>query len=75
MTAEAGLVLAGNDGLPDAVRHELFTTAEVIAQQLAGSAIDVKVRFDSADGSERHPISGVYPALKLGSDAGEIGAA
>jgi hypothetical protein len=75
MTDDAGVVLAGNDGLPDSVRHELFTTAEVLAQLLAGSAIDVKLRFDAADGAEPHPISGVYPALKFGSDAKEMGAA
>jgi hypothetical protein len=75
MTDDAGLVLAGNDGLPDRVRHELFTTVEVIAQAVAGSAIDVRVRFDTADGAERHPVSGVYPALKVESDANEIGVA
>jgi hypothetical protein len=75
MTDDAGVVLAGNDGLPDRVRHELFTSAEVIAQSLAGSAIDVRVRFDAADGAERHPVSGIYPALKPGSDASEIGVA
>jgi hypothetical protein len=78
MTADAGVVLAGNDGLPESVRHELFTTAEVIAQELAGSAIDVRVRFDAAEGAERHPISGVYPALRFsvpGNDASGIGAA
>jgi hypothetical protein len=75
MTSEAGVVLAGNDGLPDRVRHELFTSAEIIAQSLAGSAIDVRVRFDGAEGGERHPISGVYSAVKLENDASEIGVA
>ena len=80
MTPEGGVVLAGNDGLPDAVRHELFTTAEIIAQQLAGSTIGVHVRFDAAEGAERHPVSGVYPVLKFavpeaGNDVRGIGAA
>ena len=77
MTEGAGVVLAGNDGLPDRLRHELFTTAEVFAQLLAGSAIDVRVRFDASEPAEHHPISGVYPALKLGGDddASEAGVA
>ncbi len=63
----AGVVLAGSDDLPEAARHELFATAEAIALLLAGSASSVCVRFDAGDGAERHPISGIYPVVKLAS--------
>jgi|SoiMethySBSTD1v2_1073268.scaffolds.fasta_scaffold13413_2 hypothetical protein len=61
----AGVVLAGSEDLPEAARHELFATAEAIAQLLAGSASSVCVRFDAPDSAERHPISGIYPVVKL----------
>jgi hypothetical protein len=80
LTPEAGVVLAGNDELPESVRHELFTTAEIMTQLFAGSAIDVSVRIDATDDAERHPISGLYPivsfpASEADTRTGGIGAA
>jgi hypothetical protein len=65
LAPDASVILAGNDALPDATRHELFATAEVIARLLAGSTTSVRVCFDGADSAPSHPISGIYPIVRL----------
>jgi hypothetical protein len=60
MDASGGTVaLSGHDRLPESSRHELFATAGALAQQLAGSPIEVCVRFDSARSGPR-PASGIH---------------
>jgi hypothetical protein len=60
MDASGGTVaLSGHDRLPESSRHELFATAGALAQQLAGSPIEVSVRFDSARSGPRG-TSGIY---------------
>lgn len=56
------VVLTGHDRLPDAARHDLMATAGVLASQLVGTAIDVRVRFETARVGPRatRADSGVY---------------
>jgi len=54
------IILSGHDRLPEEVRHELFATAGVLAQLLAGTSIEVLVRLDPARQGPR-ATSGVFP--------------
>jgi hypothetical protein len=41
------VLLSAHDLLPEDVRHELLSTAGALAVQLAGSSIEIRVRFDT----------------------------
>lgn len=41
------VLLSAHDLLPEEARHELLSTAGALAAQLAGSSIEIRVRFDS----------------------------
>jgi hypothetical protein len=61
----ATVILAGNEGLPAEARHELFATAEQITRLLVGTESSVRICFDAPDAGYHHPISGIYPVVKL----------
>jgi hypothetical protein len=41
------VLLSAHDLLPEEARHELLSTAGALAVQLAGSSIEIRVRFDA----------------------------
>jgi hypothetical protein len=41
------ILLSAHELLPEAARHELLSTAGALAAQLAGSSIEIRVRFDA----------------------------
>ena len=69
------VLLSAHDLLPEATRHELLSTAGALAVQLAGSSIDIRVRFDSEPSVVR-ASSGSYPVsdvLTLGGAGAKSG--
>jgi hypothetical protein len=73
MDGRPGMVLlSGHDRLPESARHELLATACALANQLVGTGIDVRVRFETTRTGPRtvrpSPTSGVFeraePALE-----------
>ncbi len=57
MDGGPGSVLLSAHGLlPEEVRHELLSTAGALAVQLAGSPIEIRVRFDTEPSLVRAPV-------------------
>jgi hypothetical protein len=54
---DAELVLAGDGGEGDPSRQELFTLAGALCQELAGSNLNVRVRFSGKSGVMRSVIA------------------
>jgi hypothetical protein len=56
------VLLSAHDHLPEDARHELLSTAGALAVQLAGSSIEIRVRFDTESALARASARGFEAA-------------
>lgn len=70
MGSGAELVLAGDGHETDPARHELFTIAGALCEELGGSKVNVRVRFSSSKSGVMCSVEPATPDAKVASKDG-----